>query len=165
MDRHTAENWIEHLGLKPHPEGGYYLETYRSSEKISEIGRSISTAIYYLLRSGDRSHFHRLKSDEIWHFYDGSSAVIHFIDANGVRSQRYIGLDIKNGELPQVLIPKGTWFAAEVAAPDSFILVGCTVAPGFEFQDFELADRSTLLSQYPEHREIIERLSIRSADA
>jgi uncharacterized protein len=172
MNRHTAESWIEHLGLTPHPEGGYYIETYRSDEEIPSgvladrsDSRALSTCIYYLLRSGDVSHFHRLKSDEIWHFYDGSSAVIYFINSLGERSSVKIGLDLEQGDRPQLLIPKGTWFAAEVDASNSFILVGCTVAPGFDFQDFELADRSGLLSQYPQHRELIEHLTTRSADA
>lgn len=166
MNRHTADIWIDHLDLLPHPEGGFYRETYRSDKRITRGtlsgysgDRDTSTAIYYLLQSGDASHFHRLKSDEMLHFYDGSSGIIHCISAEGERGSKRLGLNIEQGDHPQVLIQRDTWFAAEVTEPDSFILLGCTVAPGFDFDDFQLGSRAELLERFPQHKQIISRLT------
>ena len=159
---------INYLNLSPHPEGGYFCETYRSEGKIrkeslpSEIqaeGRSFATAIYFLLTQGSISHFHRVKSDEIWHFYDGSPICLHLISESGTHTEHIIGRNIEKGEAPQFIVPGGYWFAAEVIIEDSFSLVGCTVSPGFDFKDFELKTRKELVSIFPDKEEIISKLT------
>jgi predicted cupin superfamily sugar epimerase len=167
MAGRDASYWIESLALVEHPEGGHYRETYRSSRTVTAsgaddgppAGRSFSTAIYYLLRSGEISRLHRLRSDEVFHHYRGSALVIHSIDSAGEHRKVTLGGDPERGEVLQAVIPAGCWFGATVETPDSFALVGCTVAPGFDFDDFELADRDRLLALYPHHRTIIERLT------
>jgi len=168
MNEHrTAEYWIERLGLNLHPEGGYFRETYRSVDRLTasalpeqyESDRVFSTAIYFLLRGTQVSRLHRLKSDELWHFHAGSSAAIHLIEPDGGYAELRLGPDLDRGESFQHVIPAGCWFGATVDAADSYTLVGCTVAPGFDFADFELGERNDLLARYPDHREIIERLT------
>jgi predicted cupin superfamily sugar epimerase len=162
-----ASYWIEHLALVEHPEGGHYRETYRSSGTVAAAGaddgypagRSFSTAIYYLLRSGEISRLHRLRSDEVFHHYRGSALVVHSIDPEGEYRIVAVGGDPERGEVLQAVIPAGRWFGATVETPDSFALVGCTVAPGFDFGDFDPADRDRLLRLYPRHRSVIERLT------
>lgn len=156
----TKKEWVKHLQLLPHPEGGFYRETYRSEMKINleEFGeRNLSTGIYFLLEQENFSAFHRIKSDEMWHYYAGDPLVVHMIDADGNYSNQKIGNDILNNELPQFVVPAGVWFASEVVQGGDFSLVGCTVAFGFDFQDFELAD-STFINKFPTHQKIIERL-------
>jgi predicted cupin superfamily sugar epimerase len=158
----SAEDWIQHLGLQSHPEGGYYRETYRSSEELSPEGlpsrfpgyRSISTAIYFLLRGSDKSLFHRIKSDELWHFHAGDMLTIYVLGERGIATYR-LGDTPGNGEHLQVVIPGNHWFGAMVGEKGSYTLAGCTVAPGFDFQDFELADRNELLREFPMYKEII----------
>ena len=166
----TAKAWIRSLGLRRHPEGGYYRETYRSEDTIparslpARFGgaRSFATAIYFLLEHPAFSAFHRLKADEIWHFYDGSALLIHIIDSRG--GYRRIRLGGRSATRAfQAVIKAGDWFAAEVADRGSFTLVGCTVAPGFTFPDFELADRSELCRRHPGHRALISRLTPHNA--
>jgi len=160
----TAQYYIEHLQLQPHPEGGYYKETYRSAGSIAADylpenvsgDRSYSTAIYFLLQQGDFSAFHRIKSDECWHFYDGGTLLIHVLHQNGEYSCTRLGKNIHEGEVFQYVVPAGAWFASEPAS--FFTLVGCTVAPGFDFADFEMANREALGLQFPMHRELISRL-------
>ena len=162
----SAAYWIGKLHLQAHPEGGYFSENYRSSESISAealperyaSSRQMGTSIYFLLTPESVSNFHRLKSDEIWHYHQGGSALIHMIDGQGELVSKRIGADLESGDSLQVLIPYGTWFAAEVLTQD-FILVGCTVSPGFEFEDFELADRQLLTSAHPQHQTLIERFT------
>jgi uncharacterized protein len=162
----NVDYWISHLGLLPHPEGGYYKEVYRSSEIVSssalpdrfEGDRNLSTAIYFLLRSEDRSVFHRLKSDELWHFYQGSTLLIYVLQQNELKIIK-LGSDLEKGELLQVAIPANCWFGALVEKPNSFSLCGCTVTPGFDFKDFEMASQADLLYAYPEQSEIILRLT------
>jgi uncharacterized protein len=161
-----VDYWVNHLDLLPHPEGGYYKEVYRSSEIVSssalpdrfEGDRNLSTAIYFLLRSEDRSVFHRLKSDELWHFYQGSTLLIYVLQQNELKIIK-LGSDLEKGELLQVAIPANCWFGALVEKPNSFSLCGCTVAPGFDFKDFEMAGQADLLYAYPEQSEIILRLT------
>ncbi len=156
------------LGLIPHPEGGWFAETYRAAESVradhlpARFGadRSFSTAIYFLLKSGHPSHLHRLHADELWHFHEGSPVAIHWLDPEGRHRTIRLGSALAEGEAFQACIPAGCWFGAEVLAPDSYGLVGCTVAPGFDFADFELGERGALLTAYPEHRELIERLAV-----
>ncbi len=157
-----ARHWIEKLFLVKHPEGGYYRETYRAAESIPQNGlpprfsglRAFSTAIYFLLPSGECSALHRIKSDEVWHFYAGNSLTIHVIDERGTYTQIKLG-----GDSFQAVVPAGCWFGATVDGPGSYALAGCTVAPGFDFADFELANRADLVALYPQHRAIIERLA------
>jgi len=162
----NASYYIEKLGLQKHPEGGFYSENYRSEEKIESVAlpkrypseRSFGTSIYFLLTTESVSNFHRLNSDEIWHFHAGGTACIHMISPEGELVSKIIGQDLEQQEQFQVVIPKHHWFAAEIIQGD-FILVGCTVSPGFEFEDFELADRSTLASVYPDHTTLIGRFT------
>jgi predicted cupin superfamily sugar epimerase len=166
--KRDAAYWITSLDLARHPEGGYYRETYRSDENIApgalpdrfgEGGRSFCTAIYFLLAGDDFSAFHRLKSDELWHFHAGSTLTIHILDGEGNYSREKLGGGGDDGEAFQVVIRAGSWFGATLEEKDSFALVGCTVAPGFDFRDFEMGERSGLLRAYPQHRYIIEGLT------
>lgn len=164
---HDAEYWIDQLGLEPHPEGGYFQETYRarltipSSALPDQFGdeRSASTAIYFLLRGEEFSAFHRIASDEMWHFYAGDTLLVHVIDRAGVHSEIRLGSNPADGEVFQAVVPAGEWFGSCLAQPGAFALVGCTVAPGFDFADFEMADRSSLTAEYPQHRTLIESLT------
>jgi uncharacterized protein len=159
----SADYWIEKLQLKPHAEGGFYKEIYRSEEIIRKEGlparydtdHSICTSIYFLLKSDQVSAFHRLKSDEIWHFYSGSSIIVYIIDAAGILSSHTLGCNIMNNEQLQLVIPCGCWFAANVVDDRSYSLVGCTVAPGFDYHDFELAKKETMIKKYPQYKELI----------
>jgi uncharacterized protein len=161
----SAQYWIDQLALIPHPEGGYYRETYRSGLTIAREAlppqftgpRLVSTAIYFLLDGDNFSAFHRLRSDELWHFYAGGSLLVHVIEENGRYSEMLIGSDPEAGESLQAVVKAGSWFASSVRDPSSFVLVGCTVAPGFDFEDFELGRRSNLIALYPQHRRLIER--------
>lgn len=163
MDKTEIEKLVAQLQLQPHPEGGFFRETYRSTEVIpnSQLGsnydgdRNVSTAIYFLLTSDNFSAFHRINQDEFWHFYTGSPIVLHVIDLAGNHTKTVIGIDLENGQVPQAVVKGGCWFAAHVLEPDNFSLLGCTVAPGFDFRDFILADRKELISAYPQHEELI----------
>ncbi|MFZ6666328.1 cupin domain-containing protein [Peijinzhouia sedimentorum] len=163
----TAEYWIEHLGLQPHPEGGYYKETYRSNEAIEadalpqryEGGRSFGTAIYFLITSKAPSNFHRLLSDELWFFHAGDPLRVYGLKEGEESWQQDLGMELEKKQSLQVIIPKDTWFAAEVLAPNSYTLISCTVSPGFDFRDFELAKRKEIISNFPQDDELIERLT------
>jgi len=161
----TAEYFIKHLQLQPHPEGGFFKETYRSAgmiplQSLREFNgdRNYSTAIYFLLEQGDFSAFHRIKSDECWHFYEGGTLLIHVIDENGNYSCIRLGKKIHEGEIFQFVVPAGNWFASEPAPGVLFTLVGCTVSPGFDFADFEMANAENLSKEYPQHTSLIRRL-------
>jgi len=157
----TAKDIIDKLQLKPHPEGGFYSETYRSAERITNNygnKRSVCTAIYYMLEKEDRSHFHRIKSDELWFFHAGEPLEIVMLQ-NGEIKTILLGNNIQNGEVPQAIIPANTWFAAKIKNGKGFSLISCTVAPGFDFEDFELAKRDDLIQQYPNLKKIIEEFT------
>lgn len=162
----SAQHFIQSLALQPHPEGGYYKETYRAAGTIPgkclppSFGsdRSYSTAIYFLLQEGNFSAFHRINSDECWHFYEGGPLLIHVLDADGNYSYRRLGKDITKGEVFQAIVPANCWFASEPAPGSSFSLVGCTVAPGFDFADFEMAEKLALTKLFPQHAFLTERL-------
>lgn len=166
-DMTIATTIIKKLGLTPHPEGGYFKETYRSTEAITAASlpkrfggdRSLGAAIYFLLKSRDVSCFHRIKADEIWLFHRGSALTLHLLYENGRYQTVSLGLDFDKEERPQVLVPQGVWFGATVDIADSFSLVSCTTFPGFDFDDFELADRRQLLQAYPQHANIINKLT------
>ena len=160
-----AAFYTKHLQLLPHPEGGYYAETYRSEGIIPVTAlnnfageRHYSTAIYYLLEQGDYSAFHRIKSDECWHYYAGDTLLIHVLHKDGQYECVQLGAAIDKGETFQFVVPANTWFAAECAANSRFVLSGCTVAPGFDFTDFEMADKQQLVKEFPSHCEVISRL-------
>jgi uncharacterized protein len=164
-----AQYWINHFSLSPHPEGGYYRVTYQSELTIVrgalpsryQGDRSASTAIYFLLDGQDFSAFHRIASDELWHFYAGSSLVVYVIDPEGNYSELHLGAGPDDGEVFQAVVNAGCWFASRLKNAAGFALVGCTVAPGFDFADFELAVRSELTTAYPQHRKLIEELTRR----
>jgi predicted cupin superfamily sugar epimerase len=163
----SLQKIIQTLQLKPHPEGGYFRETYRSRGEIGResLGadytgkRNYSTCIYYLLTSEAFSAFHRIIQDEIWHFYDGSPVYLHMISPQGACSKVIIGRNIGEGQIPQYIIPGGTWFAANVVNSNDYSLLGCTVSPGFDFADFELGSHAELLNMFPQHREVIIQLT------
>lgn len=162
-----AKEWIEALKMEPHPEGGWFREVYRADESIPQKclpdrfsgDRNYCTAIYYLLESGDFSSLHRIQQDELWHFYEGSPLHVEVIDEQGHHHTVRLGRDLQAGQQPMGVVAAGCLFGAAVSEPESFSLVGCTVAPGFDFADFELADREQLLGQMPQHRAVIERLT------
>ena len=158
---------VKSLALLPHPEGGFYKEVYRSNQVIAQEvlpddfsgDRSYCTSIYFVLTSDNFSAFHRIKQDEIWHFYGGSCLSVHVIDASGAYTEHKLGMNLTQGERPQLVVPGGCWFASSVPAKNSYAFVGCTVAPGFEFDDFELAERTVLQKAYPKYSEIIHKLT------
>jgi uncharacterized protein len=162
-----ANYWIGKLGLEAHPEGGYFRQTYKADLMLAKESlpeefsgaRAASTAIYFLLRGEEFSAFHRLRSDEVWHFYVGSTLVVHVIDEAGRYSEILLGNDPEAGEALQAVVKAGCWFASRVKDGKSFALVGCTVAPGFDFDDFEMGRREELVREYPQCREVIERLT------
>ncbi len=149
---------IRHLHLLPHPEGGFFKETYRSAETLTTSDgktRNVSTAIYYLLENENKSHFHRIQSDEIWHFHQKDPLEILMIE-QGELIVKTLGNNLARGEVPQVVVPAGRWFAARVKNASGYSLVSCTVAPGFDFRDFEMAKKETLVKEYPHLSHIIE---------
>lgn len=162
----SAEYWIDQLALQPHPEGGYYRETYRATENIQVCGlplrftspRSFSTAIYFLLRSEDVSFFHRIKSDELWHFHFGSTLHIYILQDDELSILK-LGSAPEQGDSLQVTIPANCWFGAKVAAPYTYTLSSCTVAPGFDFKDFQMAHRDQLLQEFPRHEKVITEMT------
>jgi len=157
MTRKTAAFWIEHLNLQPHPEGGYYAETYRA--RSGEGERAASTGIYFLLGRADVSRFHRIDADEMWHFYGGDPLNVHMIDASGAHSYFTLGANPGAGEVLQAVVPADVWFGARLASGGDYALVGCTVAPGFMFEHFELAERGRLIAEFPQHASIIRQLT------
>lgn len=162
----TAEQLVDFYQLLPHPEGGFFKETYRSKESIQrqelphrfDGERSFSTAIYFLLPAGHFSAFHRIKSDELWHFYAGDPLHIYVINHEGTLARIKLGADILNGETMQAVVEAGCWFASRPVKSTGYCFVGCTVSPGFDFADFELARAEELIAQYPEHTDLINSL-------
>lgn len=160
--------WIKTLDMQPHPEGGYYSESYRAEESIAaealpdryQSERSFATAIYFLLVGEQVSRLHRLASDEMWHFYEGTTLTVHLLTPTGEYQAIKLGREPHKGERFQFLVPAGYWFGASVDNSEGYALVGCTVAPGFDFADFELADGPTLLTDYPQHEALIQWLAI-----
>lgn len=167
MSAQTVEELISRLALLRHPEGGWYRETYRSGETVPEAelpdrfsgDRSFCTAIYFLLEKGDLSAFHRIKSDELWHFHAGTTLIVHMLSLDGRYHSLQLGADLDAGASFQAVVPAGCWFGAEVTGDGGYALVSCTVSPGFDFADFEMADRDELMLQFPSHSRVIRRLT------
>ena len=161
---YSARYFVDRLKLEPHPEGGYFAETYRSEDIISagalpqrfNAGRNTSTAIYFLLEGHQFSAFHRIKSDELWHFYYGIPLLVYIIHPEGKLEVVKLGNNPEDCNF-QGTVKAGCWFASRPINEEGFSLVGCTVAPGFDFNDFELAG-TELADEYPQHRELIESL-------
>jgi predicted cupin superfamily sugar epimerase len=163
----TAESLIRRFGLTPHPEGGHYRETYRSELVVDRRAlpagfsgdRPVGTAILFLLREGERSKLHRLRSDEIWHFYLGGPLTLARVSPDGEADSLTLGLSFEEGNVVQAVVPAGVWMGAYPEPGSGFCLVGCTVAPGFDFADFELGNRGELVTRFPHLRDLIERLT------
>lgn len=158
----SASYWIEKLQLIPHPEGGYYKEIYRDQNHLKLTNdfnghRNFSTAIYYLLEKGDFSCFHRIKSDELWHHYEGGGLQIYYED-HGEIITLPLGKDLSKGQVPMQVVPKNKWFAAEPAEHTEYALMGCTVAPGFDFSDFEMASKSDFKNHPLKNFKLLNRL-------
>jgi predicted cupin superfamily sugar epimerase len=157
-----AQELIETLGLVPHPEGGFYRETFRATLTLEELPhgrRTASTAIYYLLPAGAVSALHRVRSDEVWHHYDGAGLALHLLDATGAHTVARLGRNYAAGERPQHVVPAGVWQAAVPSGEGGFVLCGCTVAPGFDFADFEMPSRAELSERFPHLVPVIETLT------
>lgn len=159
----TAKDFIAAFQMLPHPEGGFYKETYRSDVLVNKTAlpegfsgdRVFSTAIYFLMEKGNFSAFHRIKSDECWHFYAGQTLEVFVIQQNGSLDIIKLGSNIDKGETFQYVVPANCWFASRPANESNFSLVGCTVAPGFDFNDFELAYSEKLVESFPQHASLI----------
>ena len=163
----TAQTYVQALHMQAHPEGGFYRESYRSpqlmdvtrAEDGAVVHRNVCTGIYFLLEQGNFSAFHQIRSDEMWHFYAGHALeVLEITPAGELRCTR-LGPNVLLGEVFQHVVPAQTWFASRVAGGGTFALVGCTVAPGFDFADFCLADRAALSAAFPQHRQTIHELT------
>lgn len=163
----NADYYIEKLNLTSHIEGGAFKETYRSEMIVPETvlnsdfhgDRNASTAIYFLLKHSQFSALHKIAADEMWHFYDGDALCIYEITNEGKLLKHLLGKDLEKGESFQVVIKAGSWFGSRCEVENGFSLVGCTVAPGFDFEDFVLAKREELLTMYPQHIGLIEELT------
>lgn len=169
----TARMLVDQLGLLPHPEGGFFRETYRDTLTVAGLPerfagptfagpRSASTAIYYLLERGDMSALHRIASDEVWHHYAGGTLTVHVLHPDGRHEALRVGTDFAAGERPQAVVPAGAWFGARLEGPEdreAFALVGCTVAPGFAFEDLEIGTRASLLESFPQHEAVVSALT------
>lgn len=176
MDKEpNGRQWIEELNLQPHPEGGFFCETYRSNEsfrvnRLNNQERSFCTSIYYLLKHPEsgRSRFHRIKADEMWYFHSGLPLIIHVLDEETSSHYKMIltnRLKENRTGRPQVFVRHGNWFAAEIMVSqyrgdnEDYSLCGCTCSPGFDFEDFEFGERSYLLEKFPDHVDLITRLT------
>jgi predicted cupin superfamily sugar epimerase len=172
MPAHAVESLVELLQLSPHPEGGYFRETFRSTERVQRLGhgsppahsRAAGTAIYFLLPADTFSAWHCVRSDEVWHHYDGAPVELHTIDPAGVHAVGLLGRDLARGERPQHVVPAGWFQAARPFAPpqgigSGYALCGCTVCPGFEFEDFEMPSRAELRRCFPHLGSIIDALA------
>jgi predicted cupin superfamily sugar epimerase len=165
--KYTAEYFIEKLNMQPHPEGGYYNECFQSELMIQaskldsnfDGDRNLWTSIYFLLREGEVSHFHRLKSDELWYYHAGESLTIYVITEDGNIIEHQLGLDMEKGEQPQVLVPKNCIFGSTMKQP-GYSLVGCMVSPWFTYKDFEMIPMEDLLLKHSGEEEIIRKMSM-----
>ena len=169
MARHTASFWIERLQLSRHAEGGWFSEVYRSGLMLQKEQlpssftgkRNACTHIYFLLEGHGFSAFHRIKSDELWHFHDGDPFIIYEFDQNDKLVEHLLGNDPEKGQSLFCVIKGSNWFASKLADSGEYGLAGCTVAPGFDFNDFELAEKDKLLMHYPHYDELISRMTLK----
>ena len=152
-----AQLLIDKLELLPHPEGGFYKETYRSAKTVGD--RNVQTAIYFLITSNNISRFHRIKSDEIWFYHAGSPLSVHTLSKDNGHKIQKVGLDLTKGEVPQFLVPAETIFGSSLDEENAYSFVSCTVAPGFDFADFELFQTEQLLSEFPDYEAIIRKMT------
>jgi hypothetical protein len=152
-----AQALIEKLELIPHPEGGFYRETYRSKQNVDD--RSVMTAIYFLICSQNISRFHRIKSDEMWFYHAGSALEVHTLSKENGHQIHKVGNDFEKGETPQLLVPANTIFGSTLEGEKNYSLVSCTVAPGFDFADFELFTENDLLPDFPEYDAVIRKMT------
>lgn len=167
MPQLTSQQIISALELARHPEGGWFRESYRSGKTVPAAAlpegfpgpRAFCTSIYFLLERGDISALHRIRSDELWHFHAGATLTVHAITPCGERLQMPLGSDLASGSSFQAMVPAGCWFGAEVTGIGDYSLVGCTVSPGFDFEDFDMGNAEVLLRQYPQHADVIRRLA------
>ncbi|MBW7847819.1 MAG: cupin domain-containing protein [Bacteroidales bacterium] len=162
----NADTLIEKLRLVEHPEGGRYRETYRSQASVvldNGDERSTFTTIYYLLRNAEKSHFHRIKSDEVWLFHQGDTLIIKVINSEGELVTQRLGNRLDLDEEPQFVVKANQWFAVSLEKPEGYALVSCLVAPGFDFRDFELAERDALLQSFPNLKGQIESFCLDSS--
>lgn len=163
----TVEELVRLYDLQPHPEGGFFKEGFRDNGVIPQKAlppyfkgnRNFSTAIYFLLPEGAKSRLHRIASDEVWHFYLGDPMTVAQISPKGEVEKIVLGQDVKAGQRVQHVVPQGYWFGAYPNSGSRFSFVGCTVAPGFDFADFEIGQRAELLKQFPKAKEVIEFLT------
>ena len=153
----SAEYYIKNLNMDPHIEGGYFKESFISNDELKQ-DKKLWSSIYFLLRTGEVSNFHRLKSDELWYYHDGEALTIYMITPEGELVTRQLGKDIENGETPQILVPKGCIFGSAMNN-NGYSLVGCMVSPAFEYNEFELFKREYLLELYPNYKDIIIKLT------
>lgn len=161
-DAKTPQYWIQNLALQPHPEGGFFREAYRSRGLIPQSAlephfsgaRAFATSIYYLLESGDFSAFHRIRSDETWHFYTGGPLELIML-MDGTYRIVHLGSDLERGENLQFTVPQGVWFAARPCRETRYSLLGCSVSPGFDFADFEMGERTALTNEFPHACDVI----------
>lgn len=160
---HTAEYYIEQLNLLPHPEGGYYKETYRSETEIQVENlngkRNTATSIYFLLQDTYKSHLHRIKSDEQWYYHVGDTLEIIVLH-EGVLTIQLLGKNIEKGEVLHITVPAGAWFGSRVMGQSGFVLVSCVVAPGFDFADFELAAYKKVSREFPAYDSVLKEMCI-----
>ena len=159
MSQQRIQELVTKFNLQAHPEGGFYSETYRSDQLTASQDRNLVTCIYFLLTSENVSNFHRIKSDEMWFFHEGSSLTVHTLDPQNGHLQHAVGNEIQKGQTPQLVVPKNTIFGSSVTDENSYSFVSCVVAPGFDFNDFELFTQDALLEEYPESESIIRQLT------
>lgn len=158
----SENDWIEKLALTPHPEGGFFKEMFHSKETFTTEDQRLRhhySSIYFLLNTKSPSHFHRLKSDEIWYYHTGSPLSVHLLHPDGRYEEIKLGLDPSKGEVLQAVVPKNVIFGSSVEEKDGFSLVSCMVSPGFDYHDFELFTQKELLKDYPNHSRIIKKLA------
>lgn len=163
----TAHDWIDHLSMRLHPEGGWFSESYTKaplflptlSSQYYSSERRLYSSIYYLLEEGDFSAFHQLETDEMWHHYQGGVLRVFMIDSSGSLTVRRLGGDAAGGAVFQLLVPHHTWFAVEPEAGSGFALCGCTLTPGYSDEDFRMAKRDELIEIFPLHSDLIKRLT------
>lgn len=153
----NKETIIKQLNMTPHPEGGYYYESYQSTQTVGD--NALFTSIYFLIEEGNISHFHQIKSDELWYFHAGDAITIHMIHQDGTYEAVKLGMNLLDGEVPQYLVPGGTIFASTVEEGE-WSFVGCMVSPGFKFEEFKLFNQTELIEEYPEHEAIIRKYAL-----